>query len=255
MIKTDVEELERLSGITLPESLKLLLACNTAGTTFVSGSAGWRIFSLRELIQVVELRAVQGCRFCLAQMMASLYADKRGTSEIEDTLGEKHPVDHLARTITFAQGAGDFLYLNADDEFSVWVFYSDGGVIERIAPGLWDWISNCENKGAVPPANGGAFSSKALSIAIASGIRRHIGFLVDRGDLDEGLFRIKIGRTIAIRPDAAEVIDEIAKKLAEIHALDHETERTRRDRIQCELREFLQSRARQNGKGVAEERV
>jgi len=144
MIETEIGELEKLSGIKLPEPVKLFLACNPIGNQLIRGSASWRMFSLRELFQIEELRAIQGCRFCLAQMMGSLHWEKRGKSEIEDTSGGKHPVDHLARTMTFAQGAGDLLYLNADDGFSVWVFYLDGGFIEKMAPSLWEWISSCE---------------------------------------------------------------------------------------------------------------
>jgi hypothetical protein len=144
VIGTEVAELEKLSGINLPEPVKLYLACNPKGNELIGGSAHWRLFSLRELFQIVELRAVQGCRFCLAQMMGSLYSEKRGKPEIEDTSGGKHPVDHLVRTVTFAQGAGDLLYLNADDEFSVWVFYADVGFIEKLAPSLWEWIRTCQ---------------------------------------------------------------------------------------------------------------
>ena len=146
MIEAEIGELEKLSGIMLPEPVRLFLACNPTGNQLVRGSACWRMFSLRELVQIVELRAVQGCRCCLAQMMGSLYSEKRGRPEIEDTSGGKHPVDHLARTMTFGVGAGDLLYLNADDEFSVWVLYSDSGFIEKIAPSLWEWISCCEMK-------------------------------------------------------------------------------------------------------------
>ena len=144
VIGTHIAELEKLSGIKLPEPVKLFLACNPKGNQLIRGSARWRMFSLRELFQIVELRAVQGCRFCLAQMMGSLYSEKRGQPEIEDTSGGKHPIDHLARTMTIAQGAGDLLYLNADDGFSVWVFYSEVGFIEKLAPSLWEWISSCE---------------------------------------------------------------------------------------------------------------
>ena len=144
VIETDIAELEKLSGIKLPEPVRLFLACNPKGNQFVRGSARWRMFSLWELFQIVELRSVQGCRFCLAQMMGSLYSEKRGRPEIEDTSGGKHPIEHLARTMTFAEGAGDLLFLNADDDFSVWAFYSDGGFIEKLAPSLWEWISCCE---------------------------------------------------------------------------------------------------------------
>ena len=146
VMETEIADLEKLSGINLPEPVKLFLACTPKGNQLVRGSACWRTFSLRELFQIVELRSVQGCRFCLAQMMGTLYAEKRGRPEIEDTGGGKHPVEHLARTMTFAEGAGDLLYLNADDEFSVWVFYADAGFIEKQAPSLWEWIKSCETR-------------------------------------------------------------------------------------------------------------
>jgi hypothetical protein len=79
--------------------------------------------------------------------MGSVFSEKRGKPEIEDTNGGKHPVDHLVRTMTFGEGAGDLLYLNAEDGFSVWVFYSEGGFIEKMAPSLWEWIGSCEIRG------------------------------------------------------------------------------------------------------------
>lgn len=93
----------------------------------------WTLFTQDELLEVMEMNQVGKAKNyeCL-KLYVRVFMEFSNSEFIDSDLGDI-PKSRVENSFVFAEENGDYLYLDSEDNGSVWVYYHDGGDVKKIA--------------------------------------------------------------------------------------------------------------------------
>lgn len=74
------------------------------------------------------------------ELYIKCYQDMAKTDEIHSSEG-KLPASRVANSFVVAEDEGDFLYLDPEDGFSVWIFHHDGCDVKKVSNSISEWLA------------------------------------------------------------------------------------------------------------------
>ena len=92
----------------------------------------WKLMGEKELLKSWEMNGVGTARNFECLKLYVQMQQEYGTSEFTSNFG-KIELNRVASGFVIGKENGDYLYLDQSDNFSVWIYYHDGGDVLRIA--------------------------------------------------------------------------------------------------------------------------
>ena len=145
-----IAEIEASTGILLPVEYKNFVhsVANYTERYFKDDDEDddfpgrpWFLWSIDRLSEVLEMKGVGSEPMFRA---LSLYTKVFSEFTSEDTTYSPDgdiPIERVARGFVIGKENGDYLYLDSSDNFSVWIYYHDGGDVKRISVSFEAWLN------------------------------------------------------------------------------------------------------------------
>ena len=145
-----MNQLEEACNYKLPTEYLAFLLENPTGTEVAfneypnenpdSEGRYWSIMHMEELLETFEMKDVG-----IAQNFECLKLYVKNQKEFsinEWTTSNKGniPFHRLENGFVFGEENGDYLYFDPEDNFSVWIYYHDGGDVMRVADSFQHFI-------------------------------------------------------------------------------------------------------------------
>ena len=103
----------------------------------------WFMLEKDELLETCEMLQVgTAANYERLKLSVKILRDC-GSVDTTSNVG-KIDLERVAQGFVIGRDNGDDLYLDASDNFSVWIFYHDGGDVLRIADSFQEFIENAE---------------------------------------------------------------------------------------------------------------
>lgn len=138
------KELKKL-GIELPGPYSKFLAKHEADEEYETDDGQWCLLAANELLAEVDVDGKKVPAIRQLSAFASSLKDVLGSNATTDDKDKPYPLKRLAAGWAIGtESSGDVLYLDPSDKHSVWIFYHDGGDVERVAKSFGGWKRGAE---------------------------------------------------------------------------------------------------------------
>lgn len=102
----------------------------------------WDLMGKEELLISWEMKGVGTARnFECLRLYVSLQKE-HGQKEYTTSNVGQIPLERIESGFVIGHENGDYLYLDSDDNYSVWIYYHDGGDVLRISDSFEEFIQN-----------------------------------------------------------------------------------------------------------------
>ena len=93
----------------------------------------WMLMPKEELLEVMEMNDVGKAKNyeCLI-LHVKLFMEFANSDFIDSNVGDI-PKSRVENSFVFAEENGDYLYLDSADNYSVWIYYHDGGDVKKVS--------------------------------------------------------------------------------------------------------------------------
>ncbi len=100
----------------------------------------WQIMNQQTLLETWEMKGVgRAANYESLKLYVQLQREF-GRGDFTPSNVGKIPLDRVAAGFVFGEENGDYVYLDAADGNSVWIYYHDGGDVLRIADSFSDFL-------------------------------------------------------------------------------------------------------------------
>ena len=132
--------LEQAFGKKLPQSYLDFLASEDAIEVIVDEfdyedkyeNRYWAILSQTELLEELDMVNVGKARnFECLKLYVQVFMEFSTSESIDSNVGDISR-SRVEKGFVFAEENGDYLYLDAEANYSVWVYYHDGGDVKKV---------------------------------------------------------------------------------------------------------------------------
>ncbi len=92
----------------------------------------WILMHQNELLEVMEMNSVGKAKNyeCL-KLYVKMFMEFSNSQQIDSNVGDI-PKSRIENSFVFAEENGDYLYLDIDDNSSIWIYYHDGGDVKKV---------------------------------------------------------------------------------------------------------------------------
>jgi SMI1 / KNR4 family (SUKH-1) len=102
----------------------------------------WFIWGLERLTEDLDMRDVGSApMFNALSLYTKCYAEFTSGTSADSPEGEIS-LQRIANGFVFGEENGDYIYMDAEDDFSIWFYYHDGGDVKCVAPSFADWLNH-----------------------------------------------------------------------------------------------------------------
>lgn len=149
-----IDSIQEDRGLELPEAYLRLMDSLDAGADYCfnehpdedAGYEGrcWSFLDEGRLLESIEMKGVDTApaHKQLALFM-TCYQDFSGSGTV-DSMSGSIPVARVSDGFVIAEENGDFLYLDPQDGFSVWIFHHDGCDVMKVSNSIGDWLARAK---------------------------------------------------------------------------------------------------------------
>lgn len=123
--------LSYLNFLSLDEGLELIVNEHEYEDKY--DNRYWMLMPQEELLEVMEMNDVGAARNyeCL-KLYVKLFMEFAKSDFIDSNVGDI-PKSRVENSFVFAEENGDYLYLDPVDNYSIWIYYHDGGDVKRVS--------------------------------------------------------------------------------------------------------------------------
>lgn len=92
----------------------------------------WALMPEKELLEVMEMNSVGKAKNyeCL-KLYIKVFMEFSNSTFIDSNVG-KISKSRIENSFAFAEENGDYLYLDVEDNLSIWIYYHDGGDVKKV---------------------------------------------------------------------------------------------------------------------------
>ncbi|MCU8014199.1 SMI1/KNR4 family protein [Shewanella sp. SM74] len=150
-----ISELQKERGIELPSDYLEFVAGIDAGEDYCFNEFPdeypdfegrcWAFFDEELLCENIEMSGVGNAP---AHRQLELYLkcyQEFSNSEFVHSSEGKLPINRVANGFVVAEENGDLLYLDPEDNFSVWIFHHDGSDVKKVSNSMSEWLARTTN--------------------------------------------------------------------------------------------------------------
>ncbi len=116
---------------TIPEKYLLWLK-SFKGESIQLDDRDWSILSIDSLIKIVNIDGVKIQYYKILSSYASSFKEMTGANTTIDQNENNFSLDKLSKCISIGENNGDILFINPEDNNSVWCYYPAGGDVEKL---------------------------------------------------------------------------------------------------------------------------
>lgn len=128
-------------NIALPIDYLNFLQQHRASQTYECGDNEWTLFASDELVKKTKVDGKSVPNVRQLQRFARSFHEVTGEDSTTDARGKAYALDRLSDGIVIGSGdGGEVLYLDPADQNGVWIFFPDGGDVERAAKTVRAWL-------------------------------------------------------------------------------------------------------------------
>jgi len=100
----------------------------------------WNLISQNELLDVIEMNGVGKAIFfeCL-KLYVKVFMEFSNSELIDSNVG-RISKSRVENSFVFAEENGDYLYLDVEDNASIWIYYHDGGDVKKVFDSFEDLL-------------------------------------------------------------------------------------------------------------------
>ena len=102
----------------------------------------WNLMGKSELIESWEMNGVGKAKNFECLRLYIQVQKEHGQGEYTTSNAGKIPLSRVESGFVIGDENGDYLYLDAIDNYSVWIYYHDGGDVLRVADSFEEFMSN-----------------------------------------------------------------------------------------------------------------
>ena len=135
---------------TLPEDYLKFLQANPDGSEVCFDEydepdedydgRNWVLMSIDELNESWEMKGVgMAENYNCLNLYVKCYQEFSGSKVIESNEGSL-PVNRVTNGFVIGSENGDYLYLDPQDRFSVWIYYHDGSDVLKVSNSFSQWL-------------------------------------------------------------------------------------------------------------------
>ena len=146
-----IEKIQSERGIELPEAYLQLLANLDAGEDFCFNEYPdedpdfegrcWSFLDEELLQENIEMRGVGNApAHKQIELYLKCYQEFSNGNSVSSTSGNI-PITRVSDGFVIAEENGDFLYLDPQDNFSVWIFHHDSSDVVKVSNSISDWLA------------------------------------------------------------------------------------------------------------------
>lgn len=102
----------------------------------------WHLFGKKELLESWEMSGVgEASNYECLKLYVLV---QREFSHEDSTLSNVGSIafSRVAQGFVIGEENGDYIYIDGEDQHSIWIYYHDGGDVEKIAHSFSDFINN-----------------------------------------------------------------------------------------------------------------
>ncbi|MHC4402301.1 MAG: SMI1/KNR4 family protein [Planctomycetota bacterium] len=136
------------TNVPLPQDYKEFLKTHDGRFRFVRGGRDWKLATLDELKKKIDVGEWECPYMRQLAAFAREFAKAFEDDSTSDTKGRPYDLTRLAGGLAVGDENADVLFLDPDNDHSVWCFYHDDGSVEKMATSFSKWLARTKKEPA-----------------------------------------------------------------------------------------------------------